>query len=261
MFRTMGFRNLSCRSRGFKFAMVSGVAAYLSKAQQIIVPESGQGALGPVLVPVMHGQPDYRNHPIFTREMEKFLEALLGYRVRYAFPRLWFTKGQTLRDFVDATGGEGWEKTRSCWQKNRHMSVNGKLRQCGFCAACLLRRLSVHAAGLTESAGTYMFEDLTAGTLDEGIAHGFKKLGPKQRRYADAGVLHLDHLAAFQHAPLHAPALRRNVSQLSEVLEMPAADVEVSMRRFLMQHQKEWNAFRESLSDASFIAQRSSFAA
>src|SRR5882672_3849888 len=37
----------SARSRGFKFAMISGLAAYLSRAHRIIVPESGQGALGP----------------------------------------------------------------------------------------------------------------------------------------------------------------------------------------------------------------------
>jgi hypothetical protein len=37
----------SARSRGFKFALLSGIAAYLSEASEIIVPESGQGALGP----------------------------------------------------------------------------------------------------------------------------------------------------------------------------------------------------------------------
>jgi hypothetical protein len=42
----------SARSRGFKFAMVSALAAYAVKAERIIFPESGQGSLGPVLVPV-----------------------------------------------------------------------------------------------------------------------------------------------------------------------------------------------------------------
>ena len=34
------FVELSARSRGFKFALISGLAAYLSKAGQVIVPES-----------------------------------------------------------------------------------------------------------------------------------------------------------------------------------------------------------------------------
>ena len=29
--------------------------------------------------------------------MERFLKALLGRELRYVFPRLWFTKGETLR--------------------------------------------------------------------------------------------------------------------------------------------------------------------
>ena len=36
----------SARSRGLKFALLSGIAAYLSQARQVIVPESGQGASG-----------------------------------------------------------------------------------------------------------------------------------------------------------------------------------------------------------------------
>jgi 7-cyano-7-deazaguanine synthase in queuosine biosynthesis len=258
--RGRAFPETSCRSRGFKFAMVGGLAAHLAKARRIIVPESGQGALGPVLVPVMHGQPDYRNHPVFAREMEAFLAALLGRGMRYEFPRLWFTKGQTVRSFVDG-GGQNWEKTRSCWQKSRHMSVDSQLRQCGFCAACLLRRLSIHAAGLSEPPNTYMLEDLSAPTLDAGMAKGFAKLGPKQRRYADAAVLHLDYLADFQRSPLQAATLRRNVSQLSDALSMPATEVEVNLRKMLLEHEKEWKAFRDAAGAGSFISARSVLAA
>ena len=41
------------------------------------MPESGQGALGPALAPVGQAYADYRNHPLFTGRMEKFLFALL----------------------------------------------------------------------------------------------------------------------------------------------------------------------------------------
>ena len=41
----------SARSRGFKFAAVIAIASQLSNVSRIIVPESGQGALGPVLLP------------------------------------------------------------------------------------------------------------------------------------------------------------------------------------------------------------------
>jgi hypothetical protein len=249
------FSETSCRSRGFKFAVVSGLAAWLSGAQRIIVPESGQGALGPVLVPVVHAQPDCRNHPIFMRKMERFIGALLNHQVWYEFPRLWFTKGETLRASLDA-GDDSWKRTRSCWQRNRQMSVNNHLRQCGFCAACMLRRMSVHAAGLSEPNDTYMYEDLAASTLANGIAAGFE-LGRSQREYALAGILHLDHLGEFQHSAAQAPAFRRNVSQLSAALDMASADVEANLRRLLSRHEAEWKAFLESLAPGSFIRKRS----
>jgi hypothetical protein len=36
-------RETSARSRGFKFAMISGIAGYLADADEIVIPESGQG--------------------------------------------------------------------------------------------------------------------------------------------------------------------------------------------------------------------------
>src|SRR6185312_14453247 len=68
------FAESSARSRGFKFAVLSGLAAYLSGASDIIVPESGQGALGPALVTVGQGYEDYRSHPLFCERMEAFLK-------------------------------------------------------------------------------------------------------------------------------------------------------------------------------------------
>lgn len=247
------FPESSCRSRGFKFAIVSGLAAYLSGAQRVIVPESGQGALGPVLVPVVQTQPDYRNHPVFLRKMEKLFAALVGHAVEYEFPRLWFTKGETLRAALDAGADESLLKTRSCWQRNRQMSVNHRLRQCGYCAACMLRRLSVHAAGLSEPVETYMYENLASPTLRDGVPAGFAKLGRSQHEYALAGLLHLEHLARVQHSAIDATGFERNISELSAALHMPRETVENNLRHVLSQHESEWNAFVETLPLDSFL--------
>src|SRR5690606_21073258 len=51
---TMANRESSARSRGFKFALISSIAAYLADAGEVIVPESGQGAFGPALINVGH---------------------------------------------------------------------------------------------------------------------------------------------------------------------------------------------------------------
>lgn len=250
------FSESSNRSRGFKFSMISGIAAYLANVDTIIVPESGQGALGPPLIPVVQAYPDYRNHPRFTERMEKFFAALLGHHVSYNFPRLWFTKGETLKAFVtDSAERDDWNDTISCWQQNRHVPVDGYRRQCGICAACVLRRLSVHAAGLTEPSDRYVWENLGATTFEAGVAPGFAKITPALREYAIAGVMHMDDLAALVDSPRHESLIKRHSAQIAQPLGLSNEDAEMKLNSLLRRHRDEWNAFLESLGPNSFIRQ------
>ena len=248
----------SARSRGFKFALLSGVAAYLSDASRVIVPESGQGALGPVLVPVGQAYEDYRCHPLFTDLMEAFLSALFGNEVRYAYPRLWHTKAETLALYIDTCpDSDNWTRTRSCWQGPRQVSVSGRLRQCGICAACMLRRMSAHAAGATERKETYVWEDLSAPRFEDGVAEGFRKIVPQgaQHEYAIAGALHLDHLAGLSHSSANDIPLDRQVFRLSRSLALSEQGTRQKLERLLTQHGKEWKHFVGSLGAGSFVAQ------
>ena len=252
---TIGQRNLdsSARSRGFKFAMVSGVAAFLMKAEGIVVPESGQGALGPGLVSVGHAYPDYRNHPLFTDRMATFLSALFDHPIRYRFPRLWQTKGQTLAAFGRIGRIDACLEARSCWQDSRQVSVDGHRRQCGVCAACMLRRLSVHAAGFTEKSETYVWGNLSASTFEKGAAKSFDKVTPALREYAIAGVLHLDQLATLVSSPVHEPALLRLAFQLSQSQGIPQKEVGSRLSELLATHRREWESFLHSLGHHSFV--------
>lgn len=248
-----GTGETSARSRGFKFATVSGVAAYLIGAREIIVPESGQGALGSALVAVGHAYEDYRNHPLFTDRMEKYFDALFGRAIKFRFPRLWYTKGETLDAYASIAKGETALDAWSCWQQSRQVSVDGKKRQCGICAACMLRRLSVHAANLAESPETYVWENLSARSFEEGAASGFDNVTPALREYAIAGALHLDHLAGLHGSPLHEISLRRAAFQLAKSQELTMRNAISRLDRLLAQHQKEWRAFIDSLGPRSFI--------
>lgn len=250
------FAESSNRSRGFKFSMIAGVAAYLAEVETIIIPESGQGALGPPLIPVVQAYPDYRNHPRFTERMEKFFAALLGHRVSYTFPRLWFTKGETLKAFATETSeGDDWNETISCWQQNRHVPVDGRKRQCGICAACMLRRLSVHAAGLSEPADRYVWENLSAAKFEDGVAKGFAKITPALREYAIAGTMHMDHLAGLADSQRYQSTIRRNAAQIAKAMGLTNEDAEMKLTSLLRRHRAEWHAFIESLGADSFIRQ------
>jgi hypothetical protein len=242
------------RHRGFKFAMLGAVSALLAKVETVIVSESGQGALGSALVPVGHDYPDYRSHPLFTMRMERFVAALFERPIRYDFPRLWHTKGETLLAAVQQTSGkDAWKKTLTCWQGNRRAGVKGKLRQCGVCAACMLRRLSVHAADLREDVDTYIWDDLSVGNFSEGPPPTFSRtLGPF-RNYAVAGASHMDHLAALSNAQTDQTGLRRHAFELAEWRGERPAEIELKLRRLLASHSTEWKNFVGSLGDRSFI--------
>ncbi|HUN96779.1 MAG TPA: 7-cyano-7-deazaguanine synthase, partial [Bradyrhizobium sp.] len=258
------FVESTARSRGFKFALLSGLAAHLAKAGQVIVPESGQGALGPALVVVGQAYEDYRSHPMFTSRMEKFLYALLGYTVRFQFPRLWYTKAETLKKFVEeCDDGSSWKDTWSCWQQSRHSHADGKRRHCGICAACMLRRLSVHAAGLQEPREAYLWEKLDAPLFEDGAVGSVpdnKKQG-RMRHYAIAGALHLDHLASLRSSTANAGMLKLSGFQLSRALGIAETEARTGLDRLLAQHETEWKSFRESLGDSSFVTQWSAAAA
>jgi len=250
-------RESSARSRGFKFALISAIAAYLANADRIIVSESGQGALGPMLVTVGQSYPDYRSHPLFTNAMEHFLHALFDRRLQYTFPQIWRTKGETLQQFVDECADPSWSSTWSCWQLNRHVGVNHKKRQCGVCAACMLRRMSIHAAGLSEPPDRYVWEDLAASNFADGAARSFdrKKITGRLREHAIAGALHLDHLAGLLKSKANSHALDLAAFQLGRTFDLQGTDVRERLNRLLQQHAYEWKNFVRSLGNKSFVAQ------
>lgn len=245
----------SARSRGFKFAVVTAIAAAMSDVKRIIVTESGQGALGPVLVRSGHAYPDYRVHPAFSRKMERFFLALTGHEVRYEYPRIWHTKGETLAaakalptppDFVT--------RTRSCWQSSQQASVDGARRQCGVCAACILRRMSMFAADIEEPADKYVWENLSVDDFDTGAASTFQGHTPALREYGIAGVLHMDHLASLASPSAQTFAFRRVIRLTADALDEDEDEVSANTRDLLNRHSDEWHRFVTALGKSSFVA-------
>lgn len=242
------------RSRGFKFAAITAIAGHLSRVSKIIVPESGQGALGPVLLPLHNVYADYRNYPTFFRKMELFIKVLLEYEVAYEQPRLWYTKGQTISCFLTQPGvrPEDVLNTRSCWQQRWNVRIDGKLRQCGLCAACLLRRMSMHAAHLNEPDDTYMFADLTATKYEDCIPRINLVRSREMVEYGSAGVRHLQQLADLSGKP-HA-ALRPHIFEIARASNASEQDTHDNLRKLLMQHVEEWRDFISAQGKHSFIS-------
>ncbi|MEP5438634.1 MAG: hypothetical protein ABJQ08_18555 [Paracoccaceae bacterium] len=255
-FKVKGFRSneSSFRSRGFQFAAITAIASHLSNLTRIVVPESGQGALGPVLLPLHNIYADYRNHPTFFRKMEWFIKSVLDHRIRYEQPRLWFTKGQTLRAFLGIHGKTKKELTgaRSCWQNRRIVNMGGGKKQCGLCAACLLRRLSMHAADISEKPGTYVISDLGAPDVNKALS----VLPRKPDRdimieYGSVGARHLQQLADM--AVLPDSELRVHVSEIAAATGTSYEETLKKLRTLLVTHAQEWQAFLSAQGEQSFL--------
>ena len=118
----------------------------------------------------------------------------------------------------------------------------------------MLRRLSVHAAGLTEPPDTYIWEDLASPTFEEGAGLASEHITQSKFEYAIAGALHLDHLASVQKSPLDKVAIDLAVSGLSRSQGMTEDATRRSMSRLLNQHESEWMNFLDALGPDSFVA-------
>lgn len=244
----------SQRTRGFKFAAATAIASDLAGIQKVIVPESGQGALGPVLLPIHNVYADYRNHPSFFRKMERFIRVLLGITLIYEQPRLWSTKGETIQEYLRITGASpnSLNLTRSCWQTRWNVESRKIRSQCGLCAACLLRRMSMFSAGIDESADAYMFSDLSNKDFKESTRTESNAISYRTMiQYGIVGARHLDHLSQLATAPdiyllpyAHAIA-RDQPSEKELVLE--------KLRLLLIRHSQEWKEFVSSLGSDTFI--------
>lgn len=253
----------SGRGRGFKFAATSGLAASLSNVSDIIVPESGSGALGPVLVRFNRMYSDFRNHPKFFRQMEVFLAALLKHSFTFRQPRLEWTKGESLRAYLEhgqVLRGEAAVKalveTRSCWQTRHYVAVGETKRQCGICASCMLRRLSLHVAGVEEPSDAYSWENINAPDLHSAAPIKYKdKLGPAIEGYAIAGTLHLTHLARLRSSYDYSDIATRHAREIADATGSDQAGVKRWLDEFLRRHEEQWRSFLATLDAGSFVKQ------
>jgi len=232
---------------------MAGAIAHLTGGREVVVAESGQGILGPWLVPVGNEAPDIRTHPLFARCIEAFLRETLGTELKFMHPQLFRTKAETLQAAA-LKSSPGWMQTHSCPRDARHVSIDHTLRQCGVCSACLLRRQSVFSAGLRES-DPYYWNDLRAPSLDEARLPGGRAATDNDYRIAKAGVLSNTQLAAFTDSSEGKRRIPEAAQELAESIHETPQEVETKLGRLLQKHTDEWNEFVGAQGPDSFISQ------
>jgi 7-cyano-7-deazaguanine synthase in queuosine biosynthesis len=249
--RTTRLREPSYRSRAFVFGVMAGVAAHLLGAERIISAESGQGSLGPWLMPVGNEAPDMRLHPSFTHRLDHLLHLILDSRFQHDHPHLWKTKGETLKELDQSGQSKHWWHTSSCARDARHVLLNGESVQCGVCAGCLLRRQSLFSSGLDERQDRYLWSDLQASTLNRASTSRKRPTRLNDERQAQCAVLELD---SFGKLTDEMALVNIASAELSSLLNEPSLETENKLCRLITKHRNEWGEFVSSLGPKAFIA-------
>jgi len=157
-----GQKERSQRARSIVFLAYGVLAATALKRYheghevQLYVCENGFISINPPLTDDRLGSLSTRtSHPVFLKKFQKLLETA-GLRVQLKNPYKYKTKGEMLSECAD----------QIFLRQNAHLSIScarfakNRLRHCGRCVPCLIRRAAFNAWGMPD-ATDYVYRDLS----------------------------------------------------------------------------------------------------
>jgi hypothetical protein len=137
----------SQRTRGFLFLTLGAVTALTASTTELYIHENGVGAINLPYDATQVGTSNSRGvHPLSLLRMGELAEALTGGPFTFHNPYLFQTKGQMCRHPAVRRLADYIPGTFSC--DGYPVQARNK-PQCGSCTSCLLRRVSLEAAGLS----------------------------------------------------------------------------------------------------------------
>jgi 7-cyano-7-deazaguanine synthase in queuosine biosynthesis len=231
------------RSRPFVFFSFSGIGAFVSGAEKVIVGETGQGVLGPALLPYAGEWPFRSTHPGFLVRMGRYLSLVFGKDVPIELPQLWKTKGEVLRHLREQDLLSGWQETRSC--SVRPADKHGS-EACGICGGCTLRALALHSADLPTAWDKNAFSLASALA----IARDGKEMRPSERHIV---VRSLGTMAEF--ASLSGNRHGASIIEKESLLfgDSDPKTVARNIADLSRRHAAEWQGFLSALPDDGWL--------
>ncbi|NCN08219.1 MAG: hypothetical protein GW938_00080 [Leptospira sp.] len=136
------------RTRGL-FFLLSGLSfAFLLGQKEIYMYENGVGALN-LKLPGNYGLDQsitatFQSH----RRCEEFFKLVSGEDIKIENPYAFETKSNMLSNIKNLQRTNEITITSSCDSSHRQKN---KPRECGYCTSCILRRFSLHIAGIKDS--------------------------------------------------------------------------------------------------------------
>jgi 7-cyano-7-deazaguanine synthase in queuosine biosynthesis len=229
----------SQRSRGFLYLTLGTLAALMAKSSSLDVFENGVGALNLPYNATQVGTAATRAmNPIALAKMERFIRVLTSQSFVIRNPFLFSTKGQMCGMQAFKAFSDVVVRSFSCDGFPHRIAG---VPQCGVCTSCLLRRLSLQAAGIGASDPGDFYN------VDLGKSEAVDRARLFNLRRMDLQAKNLRRLLASP-KPMEAfyseyPELRDVVAVVSAYgTESPSA----VMRRILSLYQtyvSEWQSF------------------
>ena len=144
--------------------------------------ESGVGAINAPLLAGMEGSQATRSaHPTFLRKMAQLLSVVADHPIDVKLPFEQMTKGELV---CSLNSGELRALARATVSCVSYPLRHRTRKSCGLCAACLFRRVALHAAGIDETRDTYQIDVLNHPSV-----------APKKLNYLKAFLNQIDSLA------------------------------------------------------------------
>lgn len=229
----------SQRSRAFLHVTLGAMAASLAGTNELYMYENGIGALN---LPFDATQVGIENSkaasPVFHRAVERLIQSVSGAPFRIVNPFQFLTKGQALRAAGIRGFAEGLGETFSC---DRFPDWREGTPQCGTCASCVLRRLSLEVCGLSDlDPGTCYARDVKSDNFVPGdsaasiLSHYEEQASRIERTLGEANpgsALAMDFPELFE---------------AEQALLLSGGDekkVRQSLLRLLRAHATEWRTF------------------
>jgi hypothetical protein len=156
----------SQRTRGFVFQAFGAVTARMAGLGGLDVYENGVGAINlPYTDAQLGSQATRATHPVTLRLMSALLTRVFGAPFAVALPYAFTTKGELCDVLRDAGLARLAGQSVSC---DGYPQRSRRADQCGVCPSCLLRRQSLHQAGLLadDPASLYVHDVYDASAPD-----------------------------------------------------------------------------------------------
>lgn len=230
----------SQRSRGWVHVALGLAASYASHQDTLDVCENGIGAFNlPTELSQTGSHTSRAMHPVFLHRIAQAASIVFKRNLRVRQSAVFETKGELLTSTLRPSDANLAAKTFSC---EIFPNYRAKEHQCGVCPSCLVRRASLHAAGIEDSGLLYEL-DVTTQNIPPRKALGLIKM----ERYATRISQCFGPLASNDSAMWEYPEAASYFDEAAKSLDLSLDQYLSALRRTHQAFVLEWRNFAANL--------------